>query len=454
MNVPIQMLDNETAGYLMADISDEVRTYVQDTVKELRGSQPSKKIPALILIGIFVLAVVLMIVFSKVLHNGTATAMVFFGLFLCFSVIALFDKGSRSQSRGIFFFGGLGLGGLLTCICKLTVPALADIHLIAILVPSGFIFVGISMLLSLFSGFGFTFRKFDKMVTAECIGYQYEIHKILVCAPVYKYRYDNVEYTAYDQDAMRSDAVTVKIGDVRNIYIDSTDPYYFSQKASGISNGFLAGIAIFCIILGLAVAYMVYTQRNTEAAGRENVEMIMNDGRIVLTEELVTADRTALYNQDVKIISIVRCIFIAGTVFGVYLFVLAIRYSLLSKKIEEEGGRPQQKGMFIMVALFVLAFCGVVTFCCTMSINDSMKDINEPIDIVEYNIVDKYYTSDWDPASETYDYDFFLTTDDGKDLKVSQSVFDYVTMTGTYYMSETNGHINRAYYYREYTIES
>ncbi|MBR3040189.1 MAG: hypothetical protein IKI20_06015 [Lachnospiraceae bacterium] len=353
----------------------------------------------------------------------------------------------------IFGITGSILGILIAILSSKFDITIQGISLLPIIFSFVFIFWGVAMLICVSTGFGFQFRSFKGKVTGECIGYQYWLDNgLLVCAPVYTYTFLNDQYTAFDEAALNSVSVHETIGSRKELFLDTDDPDYFSTKVSKNTNYLLIVVALVLIAAGLFVGYATYQSQITRKAGRQSIQIETKDNKIVLTEELLQADRQANIVYNIAILNVLKYGFWILAIVAVTFLIRSIRsYRISKERGWDEDARVRR--LFILISAFSVVFLCGIGYITSYSVKSEKEKSGTPLTIQEYIVTGKHYTKNYDSANETTNYSYYLEIQDGEDLKVGNDVYESVKLSGLYYMSVgTSGGIVKAYYSDEYTL--
>ncbi len=451
--IPIQDLDEAQRDEMQYEIKEHNKAYLRGFKEDFKNGSLPAKIISILIIVCFILAIYLMVFFASK-NNVAAVFGTFFGLFAVLGLVSLFSSKSKSQRGTLILITMFGLGGVAAAVAKNVMPELQDVNFLAIIFPFMFIFTGIAFLIATTTGFGLHGRTYNKKVPAECVGYQYSMDEgFMVCSPVYQYNVNGTIYTSYDEAVHNPSSVNVRVGEVREIYVDSTDPDYCAEKSSGVNNAVLVIIGLLCIALGVFVAYFAYQQKAADTKGRTNIEIIRSDdGRIVLTDELIKADRQANIEYNLSILKVMKYACIVLAVSGFAGIIRAVIYFLDGKREDADGKNVQSRLVLVGAACFMTLLFSLIAYSAASSEKNEQKNSTKALTIKEYNIVEKTYDVTHNSSNDTKDYTYYLITDSGEKLKVSQDVYDSAKMTGIYYMSVgESGGIVRAYYSKEYT---
>ena len=437
-----------------------------DSLETWMSNMDGKKLVSLVFSFLFFIAFAGSIIYFVATERPLIGVTIFGSAFVVLPLISLFYPQSESQRKGIFMCLATGLGIVVPCLLKQFVKGYEDINILLILVIAEFGFWGLILLFSAFSKFGLAGRSYKEKVVGNCIGYQYFFsvdnhntadtvhgtHRELVAAPVYTYNYEGQNFTQYDREG-GSSFTTVKVGELRELYVDPTDPRFFKEKITKVSRVFLAVLGVALIAVSLFCWRFADRGEGVKEDYREDVKIVKEDGKIVLTQELLMSDNRANIDYDFSVLQTIKTAAMVVAAGALISIVFAVSFYLKGKKQEDISDKAISNRLFLILGggfVFLLSI-GFI-YMANGSIRLEQEKYDSPVYVTKEMIVEKTTSRGTGDNDSTV---FRLKTDKGDIYEVSQVAYDEVKYQDYYYIARTEvgDSICGVYYCEDYVAE-
>ena len=258
-------------------LMEERMEYAKEFMGKAFGPEKtvSDNIKKYIVIGGFVLAVVLLVIFSL---NKMVPGIIYTvaGLFIFFGILSLLPSNKNDQNmdlpgqaklpRPVFcsLMFILGIAVLIPAVlaptqgyAKATVGGIATFFVII-----GLFFIGYTIY-----GMARRAKAMKEKVSAKCIGYIKMVgssnnehggsHLVVTGTPVFEYHYNGRKFQAFQESAIKTGALSPAVGEIVEVGVIPEDPYDVFYRKTTAANIFAIVLALLAIGAGVFMFIML-----------------------------------------------------------------------------------------------------------------------------------------------------------------------------------------------------